>query len=123
MALFLGQIHAVLKRAVSLSVIHSHSRNMCLPPTEFRTISPNLEFSQNCDEAIKERLEEDMKIHEDFITIDEEKNLLEELELKFRRTRYQFDHWDDVRLNFLLGKLPVQLLNDSHLFCLPVFCL
>lgn len=57
-----------------------------------------LDFSPKCDEQWKEKLSRDMQIYQDFITSDEEKNLLDEVEKKFKRTKYQFDHWDDVRL-------------------------
>ena len=62
------------------------------------TCSNNLliDFSPKCDEQWKEKLSRDMQIHQDFITSDEEKNLLDEVEKKFKRTKYQFDHWDDV---------------------------
>ena len=72
---------------------------MCLSPAEFRTITPNLDFSPDCDEAMRNRFQVDMQIHKDFISVEEERNMLEELELKFKRSRYQYDHWDDVYIS------------------------
>lgn len=95
------KIHTLSQRAITLTTFRTHSRNMCLPPVESRAISPNLDFSPKCDEAIKEKLQLDMQIHQDFISLAEEENLLEELELKFKRSRYQYDHWDDVQPQFL----------------------
>lgn len=103
MALFSANVRTALKRAIPLSVICSRSRTMCFSPAEPRAISPNLEFSPDCDEAMTKRLGVDMQIHKDFINAEEEKNLLEELELKFKRSRYQYDHWDDVTWNFIIN--------------------
>lgn len=57
-----------------------------------------VDFSPNC-EKWREKLSHDMQIHRDFVSADEENNLLEEVELKFKRSKYQFDHWDDVSLS------------------------
>lgn len=96
MALCLANVRPTWRRAIPLSAICSHSKALCFSSAESHAISPNLEFSPDCDEATKERLRRNMKIHEDFISAEEENNLLEELELKFKRSRYQYDHWDDV---------------------------
>lgn len=66
-----------------------------------------LDFSPKCDEQWKEKLSRDMKIHQDFITSDEEKNLLDEVEKKFKRTKYQFDHWDDAIHGYRETEKPV----------------
>ncbi|XP_032787401.2 alpha-ketoglutarate-dependent dioxygenase alkB homolog 7, mitochondrial [Daphnia magna] len=96
MALCLANVRPTWRRAIPLSAICSHSKALCFSSAESHAISPNLEFSPDCDEATKERLRGNMKIHEDFISAEEENNLLEELELKFKRSRYQYDHWDDA---------------------------
>ena len=57
-----------------------------------------LDFSPNCEKDILEKLSHDMQIHRDFVSADEENELLKEVELKFKRSKYQFDHWDDVSL-------------------------
>jgi hypothetical protein len=89
-------IRAFFKHAIPLSATCSHSaRSICSTPTD-NSNSPNLEFSPECDEAMRQMLVKDFQIHKDFINVEEENNLLEELELKFKRSRYQYDHWDDV---------------------------
>lgn len=89
-------ICAFFKHAIPLSATCSHSaRSICSTPTD-NSNSPNLEFSPECDEAMRQMLVKDFQIHKDFINVEEENNLLEELELKFKRSRYQYDHWDDV---------------------------
>ena len=45
---------------------------------------------------MKHKIARDMSVHADFVSADEEKNLMDELEVKFKRSRYQYDHWDDV---------------------------
>ncbi|KAF6204244.1 hypothetical protein GE061_002584 [Apolygus lucorum] len=47
------------------------------------------------DDLAKEVLK-NFRIIPDFITKDEENDLLGELEPKLRRMRYQYDHWDDA---------------------------
>ena len=97
MAFYIAKnIRDFLKHAIHLSATCSHlARSMCSIPTDYSN-SPNLEFSPECDEATREMLIKDFQIHEDFINVEEENNLVEELELKFKRSRYQYDHWDDV---------------------------
>ncbi len=41
-------------------------------------------------------MEESMSVVEDFITPEEEKSLINEVEPHLSRLRYEFDHWDDV---------------------------
>lgn len=42
-----------------------------------------------------------MTVHKNFISDAEERSILEEIEPYLKRMRYEFDHWDDVRLVFL----------------------
>jgi len=98
--LYLVNIRAVLKRAIPLSATCSHSRSTCSTPAETRKIPPYLDFSPECDEATRQMLVKDFQVHKDFISAEEENNILGELELKFKRSRYQYDHWDDVSPKF-----------------------
>ena len=41
-------------------------------------------------------LNHDMIVMEDFISEDEEQELLKEIQPHFARKRYEYDHWDDV---------------------------
>ena len=82
------------------SVLNSNRANVCrysiLNNIRSKSSSSLLEFSPHCDEQCRETLSIDMQIHQDFISLDEEGDLLKELEEKFKRARYQYDHWDDV---------------------------
>lgn len=48
------------------------------------------------DAAAEDILARDMIIHEDFLSAEEEKSLLDEVEPYMKRLRYEHDHWDDV---------------------------
>lgn len=50
----------------------------------------------------------------DFVTEQEEANLVEEVEPIFKRTRYQFSHWDDVGY-FLINSRIENNFNDFNL--------
>lgn len=80
-------------------LLHIFSRKLCYTASEGSS-SLFLEFSPACDSKMRDMLKKDMQVHLDFITPEEEKSLMDELEPKFRRTRYQFDHWDDVNYEF-----------------------
>uniref|UniRef100_A0A0A9ZCK6 Putative alpha-ketoglutarate-dependent dioxygenase ABH7 n=1 Tax=Lygus hesperus TaxID=30085 RepID=A0A0A9ZCK6_LYGHE len=54
-----------------------------------------VQFDKIQDDVAQEVLR-NFRVIPDFITEDEEKDLLEELEPKLRRMRYQYDHWDDA---------------------------
>ncbi|KAJ8283255.1 hypothetical protein COCON_G00021050 [Conger conger] len=46
--------------------------------------------------AVLERVREHVEVREDFISEDEERALLTELEPGLKKKRYEFDHWDDA---------------------------
>jgi len=52
------------------------------------------------DIAIKHHLKEivtkDFTLVQNFINTNEESSLMQEIEKSFRRTKYQYDHWDGV---------------------------
>ena len=48
-----------------------------------------------------QRLSTQVEVRTKFISEEEECTLLKELEPGLKRKRYQFDHWDDVSLNFI----------------------
>lgn len=60
-------------------------------------LSPDLE----ADEASAVALIEGMSVREDFLSEDEERSVLDEVEPYMNRLHYEFDHWDDVS-GFLL---------------------
>ena len=47
-----------------------------------------------------QRLSTQVEVRTQFISKEEECALFQELEPGLKRKRYQFDHWDDVSLNF-----------------------
>lgn len=40
-----------------------------------------------------------MKVYENFLSTDDETSLLQELEPYMKRLRYEYDHWDNVKIN------------------------
>lgn len=53
------------------------------------------------EEMIIEVVNKDFSILKNFITTEEETELLKEIEKSFRRTRYEYDHWDGVSIQML----------------------
>lgn len=58
---------------------------------------PYIEFKNEWPVHEKESFLKDMIVIEDFLSVDEEAKLFEEVEPYMKRLRYEFDHWDDVR--------------------------
>ena len=48
------------------------------------------------DAVAEKHVTENMHVYEDFISEDEEKSLINEVEPYLKRLRYETDHWDDV---------------------------
>nr|XP_022906386.1 alpha-ketoglutarate-dependent dioxygenase alkB homolog 7, mitochondrial [Onthophagus taurus] len=83
-----------LKRLKSINH-RSFSQVIEKPAIEQRSyirLSPG--YSQNPDLA--SNVLKTMTVHYDFITEEEEKSILDEIEPYLKRMRYQFDHWDDA---------------------------
>ncbi len=90
MALYIPKIRLFSHRiALKKLNLPRHNNTSSIPPVL-------LDFSPKCEDDLRARLMNDMQIYPDFVNPEEEKSLMEELELKFKRARYQFDHWDDV---------------------------
>ena len=96
---YLVNISSIIKGGLKLSRRFLSTTQPSPPPPSL------LDFSPDCDEALKARFATDMRVCCDFISEEEEKNLMGELELKFKRARYQFDHWDDVIFQLLYPHL------------------
>lgn len=45
----------------------------------------------------KESMLNDFIVVPDFVSLEEEQSLLEEVDPYMKRLKYEFDHWDDVR--------------------------
>ena len=60
------------------------------------SIYPNLSFHPSWDSVNKEKFAQSFLIYDDFITEDEEKTFMAEMEPHLKRHVYEKDHWDDV---------------------------
>ena len=47
-------------------------------------------------EKVKSELVTDLLLYDDFINLQEQDSLMREIDRSFRRTKYQYDHWDGV---------------------------
>ena len=67
----------------------------------------SLEHDVSCiscsDEHIKNVIQQDMLIYNDFLSKEEEESLLKEVEPYLKRMRYEYNHWDNVS-SFCPGK-------------------
>ena len=70
------------------------TRTNCTEATEECHIPDYAET--NSSSLTKDMLDHDMIIIEDFVSEDEEKNIIQELEPYMARLRYEYSHWDDV---------------------------
>lgn len=61
--------------------------------------APFIEFGNAMSEEEKKLVSENMLIFESFLSTDEEKTLLNEIEPYMKRLRYEFSHWDNVGLS------------------------
>lgn len=58
-----------------------------------------IEFGKLMSEEERKLVSENMLIFESFLSTDEEKTLLNEIEPYMKRLRYEFSHWDNVGLS------------------------
>lgn len=49
-------------------------------------------------DSVKGMLDNEMVVIDDFVSESEEKSILAEIEPYIARLRYEYSHWDDVRL-------------------------
>lgn len=59
-----------------------------------------MEFQGSWPEDVKHKLLADMTIIENFVTPEEEAEILKEIEPYLKRMRYERDHWDDAIQGF-----------------------
>ena len=57
----------------------------------------NKDNSDISEKMLIDVVNKDFSLLKNFITPEEETDLLQEVEKSFRRTRYEYDHWDGVR--------------------------
>ena len=67
------------------------------------------------EKEIEETMKKDFVLLE-FITIEEESNLMLEIEKSFRRTKYEYDHWDNVSFLSFYSIFTIHLQNISNEF-------
>ena len=99
----LGLVNRAAKTAQTKQLINNFAHSSITVTRRCATANANnnnhnkyLEFSPACDDDVKERIMKNMNVYADFIEPLEESALMEELQPKLNRMRYQFDHWDDV---------------------------
>lgn len=56
-----------------------------------------------------------MTVFDNFLSEDEENSLMNELDPYMKKLRYEFDHWDDVCLSFIVVR-PISVNWDYRLF-------
>lgn len=50
------------------------------------------------------KLVSSMTVYDDFLSVDEEETLCQEIEPYIKRLRYEFDHWDNVSYTILWNR-------------------
>lgn len=56
-----------------------------------------INFVDNWPSNEKENILNDFFVLPDFVSVEEEEALIEEIDPYMKRLKYEFDHWDDVR--------------------------
>uniref|UniRef100_A0A1I8PFX8 Alpha-ketoglutarate-dependent dioxygenase AlkB-like domain-containing protein n=1 Tax=Stomoxys calcitrans TaxID=35570 RepID=A0A1I8PFX8_STOCA len=84
------------KSLVSFPSLNNVLRGFSNRPEKSPIVPSLLDFRGEWLAADKEKFQCDMKVLVDFITVEEETKLLEEIEPYMKRLRYEFDHWDDA---------------------------
>lgn len=59
-----------------------------------------MQFEGDWPKDVQEKFLKDMMVIENFITLEEERGLLDEIEPYLKRMRYERDHWDDAIQGF-----------------------
>ena len=63
------------------------------------------QFIHATDPDVFKSFENSLLIKEDFLSHEEEKSLLDEVDPYMRKLRYEYDHWDSVGIFTLLNNL------------------
>ena len=67
-------------------------------PPPLSRMPDNYDYLSCDDDTTLASLMNDMLVYENFISEEEEKSLLEEVEPYLKRLRYELDHWDNVSM-------------------------
>lgn len=65
----------------------------------YSTCTPSVHsfiFNQHCNETVKSSILSNMLVYNNFLSVEEEQSLLQEINLFIKRQRYEYDHWDDA---------------------------
>lgn len=65
-----------------------------------KPLVPLMEFHGNWPDDVKRKFLSDMTVIENFVSPDEEADILKEVEPYLKRMRYEVDHWDDAIQGF-----------------------
>lgn len=93
--LILGHSRQLIKKQLLLTRL-AHVKVQNLPETCDKTF----DFIGNWPESEKDNLLSDMIIKNDFITQNEEDEIMKEIDPYLKRLKYEFDHWDDAIQGF-----------------------
>ncbi|KAK9512589.1 hypothetical protein O3M35_000980 [Rhynocoris fuscipes] len=96
-----------IKANISVSLPSVFIRNLSSQPKSVR-----LHFHDNYSGELKEKFQKNLLIFNDFITETDEKNLINEINPRLRRMRYEFDHWDNAIEGF--KEFEKDTWNDSN---------
>ena len=95
-----GTCLAYLQNSAVILKTSRHHRN-CIGRT-LSTFVENKNYLPWCESSDKDTeniVAKGFKLIQNFITEDEEESLIREAEKHLKRTRYEYDHWDNVRKN------------------------
>lgn len=53
-------------------------------------------FNENCNETVKKLILSNMLVYNDFLSVEDEQSLLQEINQFIKRQRYEYDHWDNA---------------------------
>lgn len=60
------------------------------------------EYQKNFNKDVKDLIKS-MEVYENFLSVNEEASLLQELEPYMKKLRYEYDHWDNVKSKFCVS--------------------
>ena len=97
--------------SLETKIVNVIKQRFCsLPPIIF----PNLSFHPSWRANNKHKFAQSFLIYDDFISEDEERSFMAEMEPHLKRHVYEKDHWDDVSCKFQVH--PFMQLKHFRLF-------
>uniref|UniRef100_A0A8D8Y453 Alpha-ketoglutarate-dependent dioxygenase alkB homolog 7, mitochondrial n=1 Tax=Cacopsylla melanoneura TaxID=428564 RepID=A0A8D8Y453_9HEMI len=88
-----------ITRVTNPSVVcrHIRSQSLCYPVCSYSTPSTTSHiFNAHCDDTLKKSILANMLVYNDFLSVEDEQSLLQEINQFIKRQRYEYDHWDDA---------------------------